>query len=193
MRKRFDDIFSAIMLAAAVAVVLVGTWCLSHSIKQAKAEQEAIPVADLHIEEPHEESRSPLPTATPTPGAYNPEIPLSPELQAVLFDACGEHDVPVALALGLIEVESGFQEDAMSPEGCYGLCQLNPRYFPDKLPPADNIRYGIRHLGGLLEQCGDAAAALTAYNAGYDTGYRGYANAVLAAAEKYETDERGTS
>lgn len=81
----------------------------------------------------------------------------------------------------------------MSPEGCYGLCQLNPRYFPDKLPPADNIRYGIRHLEGLLEQCGDAAAALTVYNAGYDTGYRGYANAVLAAAEKYETDERGTS
>lgn len=188
MHKRFDDIFSAIMLAAAVAVVLVGAWCLSHSIKRVEAEREAIPVADLHIEVPREEICSPLPTATPTPDPYNPEIPLSPELQAVLLDACWENDVPVALALGLIEVESGFQEDAVSPEGCYGLCQLNPRYFPDKLPPADNIRYGVSHLGRLLEQYGDVAA-LTAYNAGYDTGYRGYANAVLSAAARWETNE----
>ena len=32
MHKRFDDIFSALMLAAAVAVVLAGWWVLMRSI-----------------------------------------------------------------------------------------------------------------------------------------------------------------
>lgn len=187
MHKRFDDIFSTLMLAAAVAVVIAGAWCLSHSIERAKAEHEDIPVSDVHIELPQDHGSAPLPTPTPipTPDPYDPEIPLSPELQAVLRDACEEHNVPVPLALGLIEVESGFQEDAVSVEGCYGLLQLNKRYFPDELSPADNIQYGIRHLGGLLERYGDTAAALTAYNAGCDTGYRGYANAVLSAAERW--------
>lgn len=45
-----------------------------------------------------------------------------------------------------MEVESRFRVDAVSREGCYGLCQLNPRFFPDKLSPADNIRSGIEHL-----------------------------------------------
>lgn len=186
MHKRFDDIFSALMLAAAVAVVLAGTWCLSHSIKQARTEREGVPVAELHIEVLREESHPPLPSPTPTPDPYNPEIPLSFELQLVLRDACEENGVPAALALGLIEVESGFREDAVSAKSCYGLFQLNPLYFPDKLSPADNIRYGIRNLGGLLEQYGDSAAALRAYNRGYDDGDRVFASAVLAAAERWE-------
>lgn len=167
MHKRFDDIFSALMLAAAVAVVIAGAWCLSHSIERAKAEHEDVPVADVHIGLPQDHSAAPLPTPTPipTPDLHDPEIPLSPELQVVLRDACEEYNVPMPLALGLIEVESGFQEDAVSTEGCYGLCQLNPRYFPDKLSPADNIQYGIRHLGGVLEQYGDTAAVEAARKA----------------------------
>lgn len=186
MHKRFDNIFSALMLAAAVAVILVGSWVLRHSIERAKAEQIEIPVADVHIELPQES----LPTASeqlpiPTPDLCDPSIPLSLGLQAVLHDACEEANVPVALALGLIEVESGFQEDAVSPEGCYGLCQLNPRYFPDKLAPAENLRVGINYLGQLLGQCNDAAAALRAYNRGFDDGARGYSNAVLGAADTW--------
>lgn len=196
MHKRFDDIFSAIMLAAAVAVVLVGAWCLSHSIKRVEAERKAIPVSDLHIEVPREENCPPLPTATPAPDPYNPEIPLSPDLQAVLLDACRKNGVPVALALGLIEVESGFREDAVSPEGCMGLVQINPLYAwkmeentgYSYLTPDGNIRCGIWYLSSLIKQYGDIGKALTAYNAGYDTGYRGYANAVLAAAERWSDE-----
>lgn len=195
MHKRFDDIFSAIMLAAAVAVVLVGAWCLSHSIKRVEAEREAIPVADLHIEEPHEESCSSLPTTTPAPGPYNPEIPLSPELQAVLLDACRENDVPVALALGLIEVESGFWEDAVSAEGCVGLMQINPLYAwkmeeitgSSYLAPEGNIRCGIWYLSSLIERYnGSTEKALVSYNQGSYGGYiTPYAKAVLASAGKW--------
>ena len=182
MRRRLDDLFSALMLAAGVAVVLVGYYCLSRSIARA-GEAVPIPVAPICIGLPAPESE---PSEATQLYIYDPAIPLSAELQAVFYEACEENGVPVALALGVIEVESCFQVDAVSSEGCYGLMQLNPKYFPDKLSPEDNLRAGIEYLGRLLEQYGDPAAALTAYNTGYDTGRRAYANAVLAAAEWWE-------
>lgn len=119
------------------------------------------------------------------PDPYREDVPLPRELQAALQEACEEHGVPVSLALGLIEVESGFQVDVVSSKGAYGLCQLNPKYFPDDLAPADNIAAGVAWLGELLEQYGDTAAALRAYNLGYDDGDRQFADAVLAALEKW--------
>ena len=120
------------------------------------------------------------------PDLYREDVPLERELQETLHEACEASGVPVPLALGLIETESGFQTDAVSREGAYGLCQLNPKYFPADLTPAGNIRAGVAYLGELLERHGDPAAALTAYNAGHDTGSRTYANAVLAAAERWK-------
>lgn len=114
---------------------------------------------------------------------------MTPELQGVLRKACEETGVPAPLALGLIQCESGFDVDAVSAKGCYGLMQLNPKYFPIDLSPEDNLRVGIAWLASLLEQYGGTGAALTAYNAGYDTGNRGYANAVLEAAEWWEKEQ----
>lgn len=112
--------------------------------------------------------------------------PLSDELYIVLLDACEESGVEVPLALGVIEVESGFDVDAVSPAGCYGLMQLNPKFFPSGLTAGENIRTGTEYLGSLLGRYGDTGAALTAYNAGHDTGNRGYAEKVIGAAEKWE-------
>ena len=61
---------------------------------------------------------------------YREDIPLSRELQAVLRESCEVNGVALCDALGLIEVESGFQVDAVSREGCFGLFQLNPKYYP---------------------------------------------------------------
>lgn len=112
-------------------------------------------------------------------------MPLSYELQDALHTACTRYGVDYALALGLIEVESGFDPTAVSPHGCYGLCQLSPRYFPEGLTPEENIEAGIAYLAEQIETYGGVAAGLTAYNAGTDTGDRTYANAVLAAAERW--------
>ena len=75
----------------------------------------------------------------------------------------------------------------MSPAGCYGLMQLNPEYFPSGLTAGENIRTGTEYLGSLLDRYGDTGAALTAYNAGYDTGNRGYTEKVIGAAEKWRS------
>ena len=190
MRKRLDDLVLALTMAMAVELVLACWWGLTLSIVRAAGE--AVPPdvgqAPVHIETPAP-TPGPLPTPTPTPDPYDPAIPLPAELQTVLRDACTEHGVPVPLALGVIQVESRFQPDAVSPEGCYGLMQLNPKYFPDKLSPADNLRAGVGYLGRLLRQYGDTGAALTAYNAGHDTGSRTYSDAVLAAAEGWAAEK----
>lgn len=116
---------------------------------------------------------------------YREDIPLDRELQAALREACQASGVPMSLALGLIEVESSFQTDAVSSKNAYGLCQLNPKYFPEDLTPSENIAAGVGYLGELMGRYETVESALTAYNAGSDTEDRAYADAVLAAAEKW--------
>lgn len=119
------------------------------------------------------------------------DVPLSRELQEALRDACEENGVPINIALGLIEVESDFKPDSVSAEGCYGLMQLNVKYFPAGLTPSENIRAGVNHLGGLLKRHnGDVPAALRAYNLGWDDGDRRYAQAVMDASEKYGEENK---
>ena len=125
------------------------------------------------------------PEPTPTPIAVPADVPLDTECWVALTETCEARGIDTSLALGLIYTESRFQEDAVSPAGCYGLAQLNPAYFPSGLSAADNIRAGLNYLGDLLEEYGDTGAALTGYNAGHDTGSRAYADAVLEAAEQW--------
>lgn len=126
----------------------------------------------------------PEPADTVETVTYREDIPMSAEHQAALYEACEANNVPLELALGLIYTESRFQADADNGTS-YGLCQLNRDYFPDGLSPEDNIRAGMEYLGALLDQYDTVEAALTAYNAGSDTGSRVYANAVLEAAEMW--------
>lgn len=117
---------------------------------------------------------------------YREDIPLSRELQAVLRESCEVNGVALCDALGLIEVESGFQMDAVSQEGCFGLCQLNPKYYPSDLTPAENIRAGVAHLASQIKRYdGDIQAALRSYNRGYDDGDKVYARKVMEASEKW--------
>lgn len=184
-RNRLDDVFAALLFLAGILWVLASGWVLSRSI--AREAELPPPTADpVHIALPEP---APEPPQESPESICHPAIPLSQELQEALYGACEERGVPVALALGVIEVESCFDPDAVSSEGCLGLMQLNPRYFPaDKLSPADNLRTGVGWLGDLLERYGDVPAALTAYNAGRDTGSRAYASAVLDAAEWWEEE-----
>ena len=83
-------------------------------------------------------------------------------------------------------MESNFQADIVNATGdCYGLCQLNVRYFPSGLPPEENIDHGLAYLREQIDRYGSLEAGLQAYHDGYDTGARWYAKAVLAAAEKW--------
>jgi soluble lytic murein transglycosylase-like protein len=100
---------------------------------------------------------------------------IAPSLIASITQASNQHGVDVALVQALIEVESNFNSQALSPKGARGLMQLMPataaRYGmqrPQELyDPTRNLDIGIRHLKDLLTQYqGDWVLALSAYNAG---------------------------
>lgn len=92
--------------------------------------------------------------------------------------------VPVAVTLGLIEVESGYRVAALSKVGCRGLTQLAPATaaWTAKLAgmkrwriddPADNVTLGVAYLTYLVKRYGRLADALSAYNKGMGTFERG--------------------
>lgn len=116
---------------------------------------------------------------------YIEAIPLDKQLQKVVFEESCKNGVDYFTALGLIKVESDFCTDMVNPiSSCYGLCQLNPEWFPTGLSPENNIKFGMGYMGELLERYeGDVQAALRAYNRGLDDGDRNYSRAVLEAAE----------
>jgi len=135
-------------------------------------------------EDPAEPERITL--ALEEQGYFRADVPLSYDLQDALHTACERYGIDYPIALGLIEVESNFQPDIVNATGdCYGLCQLNVRYFPSGLPPEENISHGLTYLREQIDRYGSLEAGLQAYHDGYDTGARWYAKAVLAAAEKW--------
>ena len=107
----------------------------------------------------------------------------------VLWDACQEHKVEYALALGLIETESSFNPEAVSYVGCYGLMQLNPDYFPADLSPAENIQYGVAFIAEKLEPVRrERRRGPDGLQCRARHGNREYAEKVMAAAERWRTE-----
>jgi soluble lytic murein transglycosylase-like protein len=93
---------------------------------------------------------------------------IEPDVQA----AAKASRVDAALLHAVIEVESGYNPNAVSRKGALGLMQLMPetarRYgVADPLDAAQNVHGGARHLRDLLDQFADnKELALAAYNAG---------------------------
>ena len=111
------------------------------------------------------------------PRAHSPalfEQPLSRRPFARLVErAAVRHGVDPRLVHALIEVESGYRADAVSPAGAMGLMQLMPvtaRRFgvADPLDPEANIEAGVRYLRALLDEFGPLFTldSLAAYHAG---------------------------
>jgi soluble lytic murein transglycosylase-like protein len=102
-------------------------------------------------------------TAPPRrPETFNPHV----------REAAQKYQLPEALLLAVMAVESNFDPRAMSDKGAMGLMQLMPGtarelYVGDAWDPAQNIEGGARYLRILANQySGDIIKTLAAYNAG---------------------------
>ncbi len=97
------------------------------------------------------------------------------------IDRVGEtYKIDPKLLYSVIEQESGFHAQAVSPKGAMGMMQLMPetqRFWGLKRPfnPEENIKAGARHLRWLLNKFSSVKLALAAYNAGHEAvlKYRG--------------------
>lgn len=89
-----------------------------------------------------------------------------------ILEVAARHGVDPALIAAVVQVESGFRPDVVSPKGAVGLMQLMPDTaallgVSESSDPHHNLEAGTRYLAGLLEQFGgDVELALAAYNAG---------------------------
>lgn len=81
------------------------------------------------------------------------------------------HGIDPHLVMAVIEVESGFNHQAVSRAGAQGLMQIMPATQQDlgltaPFDPAENIEAGIRYLKMLMDRFPNLTLALAAYNAG---------------------------
>lgn len=86
-----------------------------------------------------------------------------------------KRNIPSSLVRSVIDVESGFDPEAVSTKGAMGLMQLMPSTVMDMgvenpFDPEENIKGGTAFLKSLLDSYkGDYKLALAAYNAGKAT------------------------
>jgi soluble lytic murein transglycosylase-like protein len=111
-----------------------------------------------------------LPVAAPAVTPTWPSSSGAPSYDDIIDRASATHGVPADLVHAVIQVESGFDERAVSRTGAIGLMQLMPetaRQFNVDNPydPRQNIDGGVRYLKTLLDRF-PLKLALAAYNAG---------------------------
>mgnify|MGYP002863359234 FL=1 len=94
------------------------------------------------------------------------------EFRQHITSASNQYDVDPALIEAVIQVESGFDPNAVSKKGATGLMQLMPMtakdyLVVDRFNPRQNIYGGVQHLSKLMTRFGgELPLVLAAYNAG---------------------------
>ncbi len=112
---------------------------------------------------------APVPAIAPA-AALLPQQPSA--LDALIVRLGKQHEVPPLLVAAVIQVESMWDPDAVSPKGAMGLMQLMPATaqgygVTDPFDPAQNLEAGIAELSVQLRRHeNEIALALAAYNAG---------------------------
>jgi soluble lytic murein transglycosylase-like protein len=135
------------------------------------------------IELGHPEARELMPQLAstkqlPAPGCYvagvrGPEhMPAPPQIEKMVRGMAPEFGLDPNFVLAIMQIESGYRADAVSPRNAQGLMQLIPdtaeRFgVKDPFDAKDNMRGGMRYLRWLLAYFqGDVSLVAAAYNAG---------------------------
>lgn len=106
---------------------------------------------------------------------YCEAVPLTAEEQMELFNAADAFDIWYPLALGMVDVETSFQNVAGDGGASIGYLQVNGTLHTDLMEqvgatdlwvPRDNFRTGLAYLAQQMERTDTVHKALMAYNMG---------------------------
>ena len=123
------------------------------------------------------------------------DVPLSDSLQRYIYEICADENVPVTLVMAMIEHESGFDPEAVSPTDDYGLMQINAVNHEllkeeyrcaDMMNPYQNVFCGISIISSYIDKYGELDKALMAYNRGNDGAQKAWKNGVTSIAYSEE-------
>ncbi len=115
------------------------------------------------------------------------QIGLDEDVQHFIYDLAYACNIDYSFVMGLIQTESNFKSDAISPTNDYGLMQINIKNhewltekfgFNDYLDPYQNTSAGIYILTKLFEKYEDPTKVLMAYNLGESGAKRLWENGI---------------
>jgi soluble lytic murein transglycosylase-like protein len=108
--------------------------------------------------------------ALPQTAKHGPACPIPKAYRRAFVYAADDSGLPLALLVAVAEVESRFQQAAVSQAGARGLLQVMPTTARSLQLSADepesNVLAGARYLRHLLDRFQSPDLALSAYNAG---------------------------
>lgn len=157
-------------------------------VQEAYIQSEPLIAAIPAAEEPQERQLGPCEDTY-----LREDIPLSYELQAILYSACLEYEIDYSLALAVVEQETNFRNVTGDDGASVGFMQIQDRWWSglmeeigarDLTDPEDNFRTGCAILRQLLDKHGNIEDALTAYNRG-KPGQSKYSRDVMERMQKY--------
>ena len=177
LEKLRDALWSCVILVCLLFFAFAaGVACMER--------EEAEPEADSSVEAVETAAVMPVPAAEEPQERQlglcedtylREDIPLSYELQAMLYGACLEFEVPYELALAVIEQETNFRNVTGDDGASEGYMQVQQRFHKDRMDelgvtdlmdPESNFRVACHYLRELFDRYGDTHKVLMAYNAG---------------------------
>ena len=196
LEKLRDALWSCVILVCLLFFAFAaGVACMER--------EEAEPEADSSVEAVETAAVMPVPAAEEPQERQlglcedtylREDIPMSYELQAMLYGACLEFEVPYELALAVIEQETNFRNVTGDDGASVGYMQIQHRWWgglmeeigaSDLTDPEDNFRTGCAIIRKLMDKYGSVDDALTAYNRG-KPGQSKYSRDVMERMQKYE-------
>lgn len=169
-----------ILRLVGLLVVIVASVCCV--VVQLTTEQPVVVNAEQPVERPRDKP-------------FIEDVPLSSELQEMLYEASNEFGVDYYIMLALIERESQYQNVMGDGGESYGYCQVQPKWWyslmvdidaTDLNDPQDNFRAACAIMARLTYCYSTVQGGLVAYNQGYYSGVpTEYSRYVMSRAERF--------